>query len=130
VKILPKNKAWLKPSLLLLGAIFAVIIPFLIAAIMIFPQGNNFFKMTVVTMNLLFAGGLLVLFAKYRKVKSNKLYLIGVLAALIIPVGFAFFMVAPLVSTIYSAIYVGLHFIVAIGFLTLWMQRNKIKALF
>jgi len=119
-----------KPLILLIAGISAILAPFLVAGVLVMPEGNNLFKIMVIGMNALFAAGLLLLFIKYRKVKSNKFYLLGVLAMLFAPLGFAYFMVAPLVSTSFSLIYLLMHFVLAIGILTLWLQRNKIKSIF
>lgn len=83
----------------------------------------------VLAMYAVFAGAFLLLYAKKSKVTKNIAYMIGFVAALILPLGFAYFMVVPFIPSIIAMLFVLMHFIFAAGVVTLYSQWAKIKKL-
>jgi hypothetical protein len=108
-----------------------VLAPFVFAYAAIFSRGSSMINFLVVVMLLVFAMGLLAPVAKYNKVRKNNLYLIGVAAAILLPVVFALTNVFPLLhSDTYSFLFLLMHFVVASGFILAYSHRASIKKIF
>jgi hypothetical protein len=105
-----------------------VILPFVFASAVVFPLGNSFLALMVLIMYFIFTVGLWFPVAKYNKVRKNTLYMIGVLAAIFVPVAFAWTQVLPLLhSSAYGIMYLLMHFVIAGGVILAYSHRAALK---
>jgi hypothetical protein len=108
-----------------------VLVPLIFAFTVVFPVGNSTLNMLVVAMYLVFAVGFWFPVAKYNKVRKNTIYLLGVVAAIIVPVLFAFTQVFPLInSNAFNAMFMLMHFVLASGLILAYSHRAALKKLF
>jgi hypothetical protein len=123
-----KKMPVVKPLLWLLTGVTLILVPIIATLIILYV--SNLMYLTILLMYGLFSLGFLMIFKSYYKLAKNPLMLISVLAELLIPLIFAYFVVVPLVLSATALLYVLLHVVFSGGVLTLYSQRGKISKLF
>jgi cation transport ATPase len=108
-----------------------ILVPLIFAFTIVFPVASSTLSMLVVLMYLVFAVGFWLPVAKYNKVRKNTLILLGTIAAIIVPVLFAFTQIFPLInSNAFNAMFLLMHFVLASGVILAYSHRAALKKLF
>lgn len=108
-----------------------ILVPFLFAYAIVFPVGTSLLNMLVLVTYLVFAVGFLAPVAKYNKIRKNMIYVVGLAAAILVPMVFALTQVFPLLgSNMFNLMFLLMYFVLASGFVLAYSHRAALKNLF
>jgi len=125
--MLAKKQFNIRAVLWLLIGVALIVSPMLFVYSAILGLGDSLFAVGVVTMFMLFAGAVWLLYFRFKRLGSVEL--IGTLLCFVAPLLFAYFSVYAVVPLLVFALYVLMYCVFAGGVVTLWANRGKIRAL-
>lgn len=107
-----------------------VLVPLVFAFVCVFPYLMGAAAFATFLLFFVFATGVLALYAMYRKIKKNPVFVVAVVCCVLAPVAFSLTQVFPFLPNLYGWILLMLHVVLAGGFLVFYNQWSKIKKLF